>query len=398
MRIDLDSIDRSDFAVIEGEIPVTGRVVLIRPHKRKQAWSDADRHLRSLLCRPTGEVVSSGFPKFHNVGEDPALDAITSAAVASGAAHFTEKIDGSLIIRDVIDGRVHFRTRGNVDLGDFGPLVMPLARERYPALLDPCRGIGAGILMEFTHPETTVILRYPDPSLTALGLVSHRGDSLAVWGDTGDIDRLRHEFGIPGPRIHKMPLDVGAAREIVAGWRDSEGVVAWCPVRGGYHLAKLKADRYLRLHALRFSTSPERLHRLCVRRDLRSLDALRAAAEGAGMDWEVFAFLAPDFEAFCERRAEVEERARRFCEAIDREGIRDLPTRGEVARALQDMTGPGAEWRGLFHLGIAHATGETVKAREYVNAAVLGVSATQYRSAMSEPDEWAAEGAEGGEE
>src|SRR5262245_13940787 len=118
-RIDLAGIDREQFSVSERN----GRF-LITPLKSKHVWAESELHLRSLLVNADGDVLSSGFPKFVNYGENKEHDKTFRLSLGYGTVAFHEKLDGTLIILDFIDGKPHFRTRGSHDLGAFEEPVM----------------------------------------------------------------------------------------------------------------------------------------------------------------------------------------------------------------------------------------------------------------------------------
>jgi hypothetical protein len=67
--ISLEHINTNDFSVTERVHPQLGDVVLIRPKPGKHFWELDELHLRSVLCRPDGKIICSGFPKFMNYGE-----------------------------------------------------------------------------------------------------------------------------------------------------------------------------------------------------------------------------------------------------------------------------------------------------------------------------------------
>src|SRR5688572_24677969 len=118
MRLDVGSIDRTQFKVVEEE----GETLII-PLKDKYRWRDDELHLRSLVLDATGTVISAGFPKFFNFGEQPERDRELAAAMARGGVEFPEKLDGSLIVADRVGGVPRLRTRGRRLLGEFGPEV-----------------------------------------------------------------------------------------------------------------------------------------------------------------------------------------------------------------------------------------------------------------------------------
>lgn len=380
MKLDLATINRDDFDIVPGRaagLPV----FLVRPRPSKHTWTDADRHLRSLLLADDGEILSSGFPKFHNFGEDPERDAVTAAAIAEGAVLFTEKLDGSLIIRDVIGGQVHFRTRGNFDLGEFEPLVIPVIRDRYPRLLDPSLCPAASLLMEFTSPDARVVLRYETADLAHLGYMLKHADRLPEL-----IPVLLYTVaGLPRVRSYPLARDAAEVAAQVRGWRDAEGIVAWCGGSLDALLTKFKSDHYLQIHALKFALSDERLRLFCVRNGIETAGALRDGLQALGLDWEAVQFVLPAFEAHMDGLTLTRLRVRRFLYAAAEAGIFDLADRGAKARALQAMTADGSEWAGLFHVGIMHATGQAAKVDELVYSMALGMTAAQFRHAMTAP-------------
>lgn len=107
--LDLNAIDKTTF-----DLHDTPHGLLITPKRGKTAWEPHEMGLRSVLCAPDGRVLSRGLPKFFNHSENAAHDAETRRLLAAGATcQYAEKLDGTLIILSVIDGRPHPRTRGN---------------------------------------------------------------------------------------------------------------------------------------------------------------------------------------------------------------------------------------------------------------------------------------------
>ena len=130
MRVDVAAIDRTQFKIVEEE----GETLVI-PLKDKFRWCEDELHLRSLVLDATGEVISTGFPKFFNYGEDPERDRDLAAAIAHGVVEFPEKLDGSLIVADRIRGTPRLRTRGRRVLGEFASEIEALIASDYPQLL-----------------------------------------------------------------------------------------------------------------------------------------------------------------------------------------------------------------------------------------------------------------------
>ncbi len=159
--INFDEINRDEFQISKRFLKEIGEVILITPSFEKHKWTPSELHLRSLLCTPDGKICSSGFQKFKNLGEDPEVDLLVKQSILEGKSWFTSKMDGSLVIRSVINGKVHFRTRGSHTLGEgfIGP-IMKMVQERYPKLLDPNLDARYSILFEYTSPENKIVVDY----------------------------------------------------------------------------------------------------------------------------------------------------------------------------------------------------------------------------------------------
>jgi hypothetical protein len=379
MRIDLAAIDRTRFHVNECVVPRLGDMVLVVPHKAMWTWGPSELHLRSLLCRPTGDVVSSGFPKFFNFGEDPMHDAIVTHGLSNGLTSFTEKVDGSLIIRSVIDGVVHFRTRGcELVASNMREEVERTIRDRYPTLLDPSvlRKPFQSLLMEFVSPANQVVVRYDEPRLVTLGRAIFEGEQLIVApvDASPDLPEL--------VRRVDLPTDVRALKDVVSGYDDREGIVTWTTVphpercrASAMHLSKFKSAWYLRLHSLRSQTTPKYIKAFCYLNGVRTLDQLKVALMDEGFDWEVASFVEPLFQEFMAGVKSADERL-----AVVDAAIKQLPmglSRKDIAMHCKqlEVTHPG-----MFGYMMARATADDARADEIADALRLGLSAPQLRT------------------
>src|SRR5215510_6784067 len=142
-------------------------------------WTSENVQYRSRLETLAGEVVSQGFKKFMNLGQGPEGLRVDTAEVIqaclAGDAVATVKIDGSLIVRSVYQGRVLLRTRGA-----FGYEHQENAGEieactrRYPCLLDPAYMPAHSILLEWVSPTNVIILKYAQPDLFVVGAIDHQ--------------------------------------------------------------------------------------------------------------------------------------------------------------------------------------------------------------------------------
>lgn len=306
-----------------------GDRLLVVPGKvqkmRASEWPVEERSFRSLMLNPkTGQVLSAGFPKFFNHGEveDDTLT-LDEALAAEEPVYFTDKLDGTLIIRSVIDGQVHLRTRGRLDGGEHGALAERVIAERYPILADPAFGGGVSLLFELVSPAFRIVLPYKEDNLVLVGAVDL--ETLRLW-DVPELQELARERGFAIAEMIELPREPEALVKAVGEWQGREGVVASC--NGGQTLVKIKAADYLTRHRLRFALSARVIREVCLERDVRSLADFEEFLHEQGADWELVSDSKPLVDAFLDARAsaeatfeqlkaEVTEKAREFPERKD---------------------------------------------------------------------------------
>ncbi len=260
-------------------------VVPTKTGKRHHSeWPEEERPFRSLMLDPrAGRALSVGFPKFFNYGEAEEDTELLEATLASDEpVWFTGKIDGSLVIRSVIDGEVHMRTRGMQGLGEFAELAERVVAEKLPILADPDFEPDASLLLELVSPDFRLVIDYPEDGMTLVGAVDHA--TLRLW-DVPELQRLGTENGIPVAEMVELPRDPEALTDVVRAWRDREGVVASCAE--GQVLVKVKASEYLARHRLRFAVSARIIREICIERDVRSLEDFGKFLEEQNADWEL---------------------------------------------------------------------------------------------------------------
>ena len=149
------------------------------------------------MCARSGSPSSLTWAKS---GFEDHLEDLRRALRSGDDIWLTEKFDGSLVVRSVIDGVVVWRTRGHWQLNQFETPVMAQV-QRYPRLLDPSFALAASLLFEFTSaaPELRVVLAHAEDGLTLLGEVDHR--QLLLVGT--------HAAGDPGRTVRRAPGGFG---------------------------------------------------------------------------------------------------------------------------------------------------------------------------------------------
>lgn len=333
MKIDLNLVNKELFDVSKRVIDNLGEFYLIQPNEFSVKWTKENLHLRSVMCDMDGEIVSSGFPKFFNYGENVDSDLILSSALLSGQKpSISIKEDGSLIIRDVINGVVHFRTRGNHDLGDFYKDVMALIRKKYRSLLDPEIGVHQSILFEYTSSSNKIIVSYDEPGLTYLATM-HRGckplPEIIFNNPFNDIDNAK--------RFDFNQLSIDKLVGIIRDKKDMEGVIVCVvnPNDGLYHLTKLKSLWYLMLHSMKYSLGKNRVLELCVKLDLESNADEKLTA--FGLDFEAIDIIRPYIDDYTKQHADISQILHLMIGELCNAGIYNLQSRKEKAQLISKL-------------------------------------------------------------
>ena len=375
MKVDVGLIDLERFHVNQRSLPGVGDVLLIVPQKGSHRWEEHELHLRSLLCRPDGIVISSGFGKFFNCGENVKSDNIVSLGLAGGRSSIKEKLDGSLIIRSVIDGTVNLRTRGCENIAEnMRDAVMRLIGDEHPWLLDPAvePNEGKSLLMEYIAPENQIVVRYDRPQLIGLGWSVFDGDDLIITPLLSALGTLKPVRSVI------LPNDIVGLRQVVAGLEGEEGVVVWTQTATGAHLCKFKSLWYMRLHALRSQATPRYMREYCVLNGISTLDELKNALFKEGFDWELVKFAEPIFNEF---KAEYDTAMSRLVSlhaAMSACKMHDMPTRKDKALKAQELA--GCHGNDMFGYMMAASTGDVKLAAEIADALCVCCSVNELRA------------------
>ncbi|MFO0660443.1 MAG: RNA ligase [Polyangiaceae bacterium] len=302
LTVDATKLNRSEFKVVheEGE-------TLVIPLKDKYRWDETELHLRSLVLDSEGRILSAGFPKFFNYGENAAYDQALRDAVARHEVELTEKIDGSLLIADRIHGKPRFRTRGRRHLGEFTQDVNDLIDQRYPKLNsfltnDPLLD-RYSLLFELVLPSRAVVLQYDEAKLVLLALVE-KSSVTPTW-EPALLDRIEQATGVRRADRHTIAGDLDTVIEVVRGWKNREGVVARFMHQGRPLMLKIKAADYLRLHAYRSILGGVGARKIAWLLDLQDSSALEPELARYGLDWEAAQFARAEVEPYLARRREA---------------------------------------------------------------------------------------------
>ena len=259
MKLDLDKLDLTQFMahhhMVAGEV-----VMLVQPQHIGTKWSQDNKHLRSSVWNSEGELISAGFPKFTNWGENP-----DNFPVPSSLKNCTvmEKLDGSLLIVSKYKGQYILRTRGTVDaftmdngheLTEFQfklPFLDSLIKELQN--IDPDHDLDTwpvSVLFEWVSPINKIVINYGDAADWYLvGIVNHDNYRL---GSQELLDEFAEAIHVKRPATYTFS-DVNDLLENVEQWKGKEGVVIYS--QDGQTLHKVKGAWYLALHHMKSELS-----------------------------------------------------------------------------------------------------------------------------------------------
>lgn len=287
------------------------RHALIYPAKGKERWYKEELWFRSTIINREGHVISTGFPKFFNLSEHldgraPALPFGFEMTVERLAGYydisFYEKADGTLIIRDVINGKVNFRTRGTFEFTEPREHVREWQAlcKAYPRLVDPNWLPYHSALFEFVSPRNKIVTKYDESQAIFLGSIDPR------YGWFTPSELLDTEFPIP----RKVEF-IGTLEEIQAQvyqMEDTEGFVGYfhslCSSPSFF--IKFKTKSYLEMHRAKSHWNAKRVGYIaCISgADTNNVDSI---LEGFGIDAEIFDAVSDGFlPGFQEYRKFVE--------------------------------------------------------------------------------------------
>lgn len=232
------------------------------------AWRDWEyRWCRSLHIGPDEHIISVGLPKFVNLNEGFDRYKVTEDDVLKHAGKglwATLKVDGSMLIRFVQDGKVKFRTRGSFGVFLDNAFEVDEFCKEHPLLVDPSYHPEESLLFEWVSPLNPIVIRYDQPQLFLIGAVRYRKD--CIWSDADlELYKLKElkvvsgEMNIPLPDFYPLnkPEDVNKLIRDLKSEKEIEGFVL--RFNDEQEMVKVKSDHYFILHALKSNLTTVKL-------------------------------------------------------------------------------------------------------------------------------------------
>ena len=327
MKIDIQKVDLTQFMVhkhsLNGEI-----VHLIQPQHIGTKWTQDNKHMRSVVVNYAGEVISAGFPKFTNWGENP-----DHFPVPNSLKHCTvvEKLDGSLLIVSKYNGQYILRTRGTVDastmangheLEIFKNTILSKLSHIYTS-----DTWNYSWLFEWVSPINKIVLNYGDePDWHLVGVINHDDYSLA---NQFSLDKYATNLELNRPPTYTFSSVQDLLKD-VDQWRGKEGVVVYS--KNDQMLHKVKAMDYLIKHRFKSEATLENTLDLYFNYDKPSYQEF-ASKLTETFDYECFEMVRGYASQVCDASKEVNKIVDGFKSFIDNQ-LKSLSTRKEQAQKV----------------------------------------------------------------
>lgn len=246
MKINLQDIDQTQF-MVHPHIIGGKTVYLVQPQHIGTKWRQDNKHFRSSVWDSKGNLVSAGFSKFTNWGENPENFPVPTSLKNTTVV---EKLDGSLLIVSKWNGEFILRTRGTVDATalDNGYELEEFKQKYLPELKSALDGDSwdQSFLFEWVSPVNRIVLNYGDqPEWFLIGIIGHKNYDLCPQST---LDLIAKQHGFKRPPTYTFPTIEDLLKNI-EGWKGKEGVVIYSNKDQSLH--KVKGLWYLALHRMK---------------------------------------------------------------------------------------------------------------------------------------------------
>jgi hypothetical protein len=244
-------------------------------------WTEENKYARSaMFCNDTGDIVSAGFPKFVNLGEN-----VENFPVPTDLdeCRIVEKMDGSLCMLDWINGQVNMRTRGTTSYKTLDNSVdFEVALAKYPWIelwlkLHP----NTTLLCEIVSPNNRIVIDYPEIDFILIGAISKDTYNLM---DQDGLDQLARGLMLPRPKRFSR-FTLAKLSDLIAHIKDCKGYEGVCLYYPDGRIFKVKGDEYLMLHRYKTNATPKNLLRLYEENGFPSYAEMKTLII-ADHDWE----------------------------------------------------------------------------------------------------------------
>lgn len=305
MKIDINKIDKTKFLVKEKD-----GFYLINPNYNYVEYNDDELIYRSSLWSKEGELVSAGFKKFFNWGEQIKVSKQPEEIIPNH--NFIEKIDGSLLIVSRYKNQMIYRTRGTHSIYQFSNVISdeyninPISnfkevdefRKKYKIdeymFEEDDETSQYSLLFEWVTPSNKIILDFKEPDLYLVGCIDHLDYSYysQEW-----VDVIAKKLKVKRPERHSF----NTLEEMfkVKYWINKEGICMY--YNNDQSIVKIKSLDYLKKHKFKSNMNYERLVDIFIEHKFESLLHLFDYFEET-YDFEIRQYLENEYFAIIQDR------------------------------------------------------------------------------------------------
>lgn len=279
-------------------------------HKLKFKWKPEEVIYRSLITSGNN-VVSIGFPKFFNYGEIPENDHLITPL----NSYALDKLDGSLIIRSVINGKVHWRSKGthllstSFKLDELNNLI-----NSYPNLNDPNYYPNYSLLFEYISPNNRIVLRYNWPKLVLLNAISHKD---LRFMNRHQVDEIAIECSLSRPQFRLFSSLQNFIQETREDKSNIEGYVIVSETINGTLLTKVKTKSYVSKHSTISKVNEESVALFIVMNDIKNKNEFIHYCQSEDYNEAKIARMLEFFNVVFERKQYIQNLIYRITKELD---------------------------------------------------------------------------------
>ena len=293
-------------------------------------WNSNNLFYRSLITDKEGNVLSSGWPKFFNYEEKP--DCYPNPKQYNDWS-ICDKIDGSLLIADYVNGQFSMRTRGTVsyvtqeNAKDFE--VLP---QKYPKVVEFLKeNSHLSLLFEIVTPNNVIVVRSQQIEFYFIGAINKNGMCVVSSPDLVNIWRAIGPISMPQFYNFLDTNDLSKISENIKYWKGKEGIVI--SYNNNQNRIKLKSDWYLFIHRVKSQfSSTKNLIDFYIEKGMPSYDDFYKIIE-TEFDYEIAVQLKWEMEKICEAGEKSKKYIDHILEVVH--DIRKVETRKEQAEMIK---------------------------------------------------------------
>lgn len=242
----VEELEQTGFATKFGKVAGDDAVLIFPPNMGIGWTKDNMIYRSSMWTYPEGKLISAGFKKFFNWGEQPEL---TEPPQSLKDAVLFGKMDGSLLICSKHKGELIRRTRGTFDATQLGTgKELYFLEKKYPKAFDNkyINSEEYTVLYEWLSPDNVIVLKYGDePDLVLIGCIKHSDYSLLPQSK---INEISEEIDVPRPE----QFNFGGVKSMLSTVKDLKGKEGVCVYfNKNQEILKVKSADYLVKHAFK---------------------------------------------------------------------------------------------------------------------------------------------------